>query len=375
MPKRNFLNKRLPALLYASLLLGSLTACQEDKPAPKELTAAKPALNVSIVRPQTQDWPQTLTASGNVAAWQEAIIGAELGGYRITEVLVNVGDTVKKGQVLARIAGDTVGNELAESQAAVAEAEAVLAETRANAERAQQLREKGFYSPQQGIQSQTAADTALARLNGAKARLKSAELRHAKANVTAPDDGIISARIATVGSLSENGKELFRLIRGSRLEWRAEITANEIPRLKSGLAATLTAADGQNVTGKIRAIAPTVDAQTRNGLVYVDLPMEAIKNFSAGMFARGEFQLERSTALTLPQSAVLLREGFAYVFRIESEQNGLAKVAQTKINTGRRNGELIEVSGIDASANIVATGGGFLADGDSVKIVAVDKQP
>jgi len=212
-------------------------------------------------------------------------------------------------------------------------------------------------------------------LNGAKARLKSAQLRNAKAGVTAPDDGIISARIATVGSLSENGKELFRLIRGSRLEWRAEVTANEIPRLKNGLPATLTAADGQNITGKVRAVAPTVDAQTRNGLIYVDLPAEAIKHFSAGMFARGEFQLERSAALTLPQSAVLLREGFAYVFRIENEQDGLAKVAQTKITTGRRNGDLIEVSGIDAAAKIVATGGGFLADGDTVKIVAVDKQP
>jgi multidrug efflux pump subunit AcrA (membrane-fusion protein) len=137
----------------------------------------------------------------------------------------------------------------------------------------------------------------------------------------------------------------------------------------------LTAADGQSITGKVRAIAPTVDMQTRNGLVYVDLPGEAIKHFSAGMFARGEFQLAGSTALTLPQSAIVLREGFAYVFRIESEKEELAKIAQTKISTGRRNGDLIEVSGIDATTKIVASGAGFLADGDTVKIVAVDKQP
>ena len=144
----------------------------------------------------------------------------------------NVGDRVRKGDVLARIASDTVDSELAETRATVAEAEATLAEAGANNERARQLRDKGFYSPQQGIQSQTAADTALARLNAARARLHSAELRRARAVVLAPDDGIISARSATVGSLTQPDQELFRLIRGGRLEWRAEVTAAELAHFK-----------------------------------------------------------------------------------------------------------------------------------------------
>ena len=363
------MNKNTVVLLATLAGLG-LAGCKDKAPAAAESQPAKPALTVTVAAPQQVDWPQTLSASGNVAAWQEAIIGPEISNYRITEVLVNVGDTVGKGQVLARIASDAVDSELAEARAAVAEAEATLAEARANNERARQLREKGFYSPQQGIQSQTAAETALARLNAAKARRQSAELRRSKANVVAPDDGIISARKATVGSLTENGQELFRLIRGGRLEWRAEVTSGELGRLKAGQPVRLESPNGSAITGNIRAVAPTVDPQTRNGLVYVDLPPEAGKTLSAGMFTRGEFALGARPALTLPQSAVLLREGFAYVFRIENAADGNARVVQTKVGTGRRAGERIEVSGLDAGARVVASGAAFLADGDTVRVVA-----
>jgi HlyD family secretion protein len=349
-------------ILWLLTGLALLTSCSEatkDSAVP----AAKPALTVTTTTPQLVDWPQILKASGNIAAWQEAVIGAEISNYRITEVRVNVGDVVKQGQVLAHIAPETVESEVAEMRASVAEAGATLAEARANHERAQQLTAKGFYSEQQNTQTQTAADTALARLNAAKARLQTAELKRAKAIVLAPDDGIISARSATVGTLTQPGQELFRLIRGGRLEWRAEVTAAELTRLQPGQAATLTSPNGEAVTGVVRAIAPTVDPQTRNALVYVDLPATT-RGVSAGMFARGEFALGRSPALTLPQSAVLLREGFAYVFRLSGD-----KVTQVKVTTGRRNGALIEVAGLDAKDQVVASGVGFLADGDTVRIM------
>ncbi len=362
-------------LYFLSFIATLLTACGEASrevvaPATDTKVAAKPALTVTTTTPQLRDWPQTLQASGNIAAWQEAVIGAEISNYRITEVHANVGDVVKKGQVLARIAPETVESEVVEMRATVAEAAATLAEAKANHERARQLTEKGFYSAQQNTQTRTAADTALARLDAARARLQTAELRRSKATVLASDDGIISARSATVGTLAQPGQELFRLIRGGRLEWRAEVTAAELARLKPGQAATLESPNGESVPGVVRVVAPTVDPQTRNALVYVDLPAPsttsatAAGRVSAGMFARGEFRLGQSPALTLPQSAVLLREGFAYVFRVEGD-----KVAQTKIATGRRNGEHVEVVGLDAKTRVVASGVGFLADGDTVRIV------
>jgi RND family efflux transporter MFP subunit len=349
-----------------------LAACGDTH---KEAVAppAKAALTVTTTTPQLLDWPQILKASGNIAAWQEAVIGPEISNYRITEVRANVGDSVKQGQVLARIAPDTVESEAVEMRASVAEAEATLAEARANHTRARQLTEKGFYSAQQNTQTQTAADTALARLNAAKARLQSAELKRSKASVLAPDDGIISARSATVGTLTQPGQELFRLIRGGRLEWRAEVTAASITRVKPGQPVTLIGPNGDAVAGEVRAVAPTVDPQTLNALVYVDLPAEANASLSAGMFARGEFRLGQQPALTLPQSAVLLREGFTYVFRVAGD-----KVTLSKITTGRRSGERIEIiddSGLDDKSQVVAGGVGFLADGDTVRIVPAPSAP
>lgn len=359
----------LAALVVAGVMFVALrpeTTKPEESAKP---AAARPALTVGLTSPQTLDWPQVLAANGNVVAWQEAVIGPEIANYRITEIRVQVGDVVKKGQVLARIANDTVASELAEVRAAVAELEASAGEAKANAERARELREKGFYSSQLNTQYQTALHTAQARLAAGHARLQSAQLKLDKTGVLAPDDGVISARTAAVGSLTQSGQELFRLIRGGRLEWRAEVPSADLARVKPGAAAVLTAPGGETVTGVVRAVAPSIDPQTRNGLVYVDLP--ASPAIRAGMFARGEFELGRAPALTLPQTAIVLREGFATLFRLEGED----RVAQAKVTLGRRKGDRVEVvSGLQAGMRVVESGAGFLADGDAVKI-ASDAKP
>ena len=191
----------------------------------------------------------------------------------------------------------------------------------------------------------------------------------------APDDGIISARNATVGSLTQTGEELFRLIRGGRLEWRAEVTAGELARLQPGQPVKLESPNGIAVSGIVRAVAPTVDPQTRNGIVYVNLPPEAGKALSAGMFARGEFELGQRPALTLPQSAVLLREGFAYVFRVERGRTTRPRSSRPRLAPGAATASALEVTGLDAGARVVASGVGFLADGDTVRIVAAQPPP
>jgi len=334
--------------------------------APKTGTPARPALTVTLIRPKTEDWPRTLAAQGNIAAWQEAVVGAELSGFRVTEVLVNVGDRVRKGQALARVSAETIATDVAQARAVVAEAEAVLTEAKANAARSRDLAAKGFVSPQAATQTATAEQTAAARLAATQARLKAEEVRLAQTHVLAPDDGTISARAATVGSLAQPGQELFRLIRGNRLEWRAEVMAGELGRLAPGMPAIVQLPTGGEVRGTLRTIAPTVDPQTRNAIVYVDLPVAEPSPARAGMFARGEFDLGRTTALSLPQGAVVQRDGFAYAFRLE----GGNRVARIKIGVGRRVGDRIEVTeGLAADAQVVAAGTGFLADGDVVRVV------
>lgn len=373
------LRRARPLVAVVAVLIGAVavwavrqSAESAPPPAPTSPTAAaaaaKPALTVNLTSAQRVDWPRRLTANGSIAAWQEAVIGAEISNYRLTEVNVNVGDIVKKGQLLARISSDNVSAELAQTRAALAESKATLAEATANADRARRLQSSGALSAQQINQYLTAEQTAAARVNAAQAKLQADELRLAQTRVLAPDDGIISARSATAGSLAQPGQELFRLIRGGRLEWRAEVTEAELSRLKPGTGATLTTPNGVQVRGRVRMVGPTVDPLTRNGLVYVDLPVTAAgAAVRAGMFARGEFELGQTPALTLPQSAVVLREGFAYVFRLDGED----RVAQTKISVGRRSGDRIEITGgLDAQARVVASGAGFLADGDIVRIAA-----
>jgi RND family efflux transporter MFP subunit len=339
---------------------------ESGKPAAKG-DAPKPALSVTAVSPQPAEWPQTLAANGNIAAWQEATISAEVSGHRLTEVLANVGDRVKKGQVLARVDDDTISAELAQSRAALAEAQAMAAEATANADRARQMGPLGAFTKQQITQYLTTEKTAASRVVAARAKVQADELRLAHTRVVAPDDGVISARAATVGAVAQPGQELFRLIRGGRLEWRAEVTAAELGRIFPGLAAHIVppgSAPGTRIEGRVRMVAPTVDPQTRNAIVYVDLPSDGAAR--AGMYARGEFQLGTGSALTLPQSAVLLRDGFAYVHLIGPE----SKVTQVKVSTGRRSGDRVEITGgIDANARVVASGGAFIADGDTVRVV------
>ena len=335
-----------------------------EKPDNAETTEQKAALTVTIAQPEQQNWKQTFTANGNIAAWQEVVIGSELSGQRLTRVNVNVGDEVKRGQVLAEINSDTIRADLAAAKASYAEAQAVLADAVTNNKRIQQLRNTGAISAQELTQYQTSQATAQARLDASRAQIESNQLRLAQTQVISPDNGVISARTATVGSLAQTGQELFRLIRDHRLEWRAEVTTSDLYKLKQGMNARIFSPDPAQpaITGKVRIIAPVIDPQTRYGLVYVDLP--ATQAFRMGMFVKGEFDLGEKPALTIPQTALLLRDGFAYVF-IVGKNN---RVAQQKVTVGRRLADRVEILDLPANVKLVAAGTGFLADGDLVTV-------
>ncbi|MCH7313429.1 efflux RND transporter periplasmic adaptor subunit [Acinetobacter sp. ANC 3882] len=337
---------------------------EADKAKNAETTTQKAALTVTVVSPQQQNWEQTFTANGNIAAWQEVVIGSELSGQRLTRVNVNVGDEVRRGQVLAEINSETIRADLAAAKASYAEAQAVLADAITNNKRIQQLKNTGAISAQESTQYQTSQATAQARLDAAKAQIESNQLRLAQTQVVSPDNGVISARTATVGSLAQTGQELFRLIRDHRLEWRAEVTTSDLYKLKQGMTAHIISPDPAQpaVTGKVRMIAPVIDPQTRYGLVYVDIPTtQAVR---MGMFVKGEFDLGQKLALTVPQTALLLRDGFSYVF-IVNDKN---RVTQQKVNVGRRLGDRVELLNLPANVKVVSSGTGFLTDGDLVSI-------
>ncbi|MGG7606528.1 efflux RND transporter periplasmic adaptor subunit [Massilia sp. BKSP1R2A-1] len=347
-----------------ALAIPERASAKDEKPA-----APTPALTVTTGLPSTASLPVGLTANGSVAAWQEAVIGSESNGLRLSEVRVNVGDVVKKGETLAVFASDTVRADVEQARAVLQEAQANAAAAKADADRARNLKSSGALSEQQVTQYLTTEATARARVASARATLEQQQLRLRYATVVAPDSGIISARSATVGAVIGPGTEMFRMIRQGRLEWRAEVTSNDLGRIKPGMRAQVRAASGVEISGKVRTVAPTVDPQTRLALVYVDLPpsMSANAPLKAGMFASGRFEFGATNALTVPQQAVAVRDGFSYVFRLNRD----SRVSQLKVTTGRRLGDRVEiVGGLAADAPIVISGAGFLNDGDLVRNVA-----
>jgi RND family efflux transporter MFP subunit len=336
--------------------------------------AAKPVLTVTTTRVQKSTLPLNLQANGNVAAWQEASVAAEVGGLRITDILVNVGDVVQAGQVLAQLSVESVQADVAIARAQLAEAQAGSLDAGMNADRARALQNDTALSAQQISQMLNAEQMAKARLEAAKAGLDSQLLRLKHSQILAPDSGTIIARNAALGAVVAPGGELFRLVRKSRLEWRAEVTAAEFSRIAPGAGVRVTAPGGGQWQGRVRMLAPTVDPQSRVGLVYVDLLGPLEKNatlLKPGMYAPGEFVLGQTAALTVAQQAVVVRDGFSYCFRVQAD----GRVTQTRVNTGRRAnsaaGPVIEVlDGLEFDALVVASGAGFLRDGDTVKVAA-----
>jgi RND family efflux transporter MFP subunit len=351
---------------------GGTAHAQATATANASAAAAKPSLTVTATTPVLQNMVQHLQANGSLAAWQEAVVGAEANGLKITEVRVNVGDKVRRGDVLAVLQADTLRAELAQAEATLAEATASAQEAKAQAERARSLQQQGFFSNAQLSQTLAAEASAAARVQSARAMVQLQSVRLAQTQVRAPDAGVISARQATVGSVVGAGAELFRLIRQSRIEWRAEVTAAEVGRIQVGAPVQVKAASGQVLQGKVRMVAPSVDAQTRNALVYVDLPAQ-VGSARAGMYAQGDIALGQSQALTVPQTAVVVRDGFSFVYAIGADQ----KVSQLKVQTGRQSAQRVEVtSGLKTDVRVVASGGAFLNHGDTVRVVdAVASKP
>ncbi|MDP9142663.1 MAG: efflux RND transporter periplasmic adaptor subunit [Pseudomonadota bacterium] len=339
-----------------------LSACSAQT---ADATAQRPVMTVEVVSLSGNSWPDTLVASGEVAPWQEASVGTEIVGVRLEEVLVDVGDVVRKNQLLARYSEDSLRAELAQLDAQVAEAAANLANAKADAVRADSLEATSAISRQAIFQYRTQAAVAEARLAAAKAFRDAQALRLKYARVVAPDDGVISSRSATVGAIGAVGTELFRLVRRGRLEWRAEVPAEQLAKLDTGIPAVVDLNGGASVNGTLRLRSPTVDAATRNGIAYVDLPADS--GLAAGMYVTGRFIHSERNALSVPESAIVLRDGNQYLMKVGADD----RIQEIKVRTGRRQNDAIEVlSEIAPTDRFVKSGGAFISHGDLVKVTA-----
>lgn len=351
---------RLPALVGALLI----AACSET-----ETTEPSASLTVSLAAPQERTVVRDVVASGAIAAWEETAVGAELSGLRVASVEVEVGSEVVKGDVLLRLDARTMEAQLAQSEASVTEAQTNLETARRKARRIRQLADEKLVSLQDAEEAEAARDNAQARLNTATASRNSAKVQRDFTIVRAPVDGVISARSIQPGQVVAAGTELLKLIRDGRLEWRAELPESDLLRVAVGATVQVQSPTG-DITGTVRRVSPALDAHTRTGTIFADLPEPG--RLRAGTFSQGRVVLAPSKALLVPGEAVVRRDGRTYVFTIGADN----RVHQQAVEVGSSFDADIEVrSGLEARERVVARGAGFLGDGDLVKVVDVASMP
>ena len=349
-------------LLAASGVLAlafALAGCGGD-----DVPEAAPSLTVSLAAPQLREVTREVVASGAVAAWEEVSVGVELSGLRVAAVEVEVGSVVAAGDVLLRVDDRTLASQLAQSDAQVREAQTNLETARRKAARIRELADSQMVALQDAEEAEAARANAEARLNTAIASRDAARVQRDFTVVRAPVAGVVSARSVQPGQVVGAGTELLRLIRDGRLEWRAELAEGDLLRVDAGTPVRVEAPGSGMVEGTVRTVSPGLDAQSRTGTVYVDLPEPGA--LRAGMFAQGRLALGRAQALLIPGDAVVRRDGRAYVFTVDDE----GRVRERGVATGGAHGDLVEIrDGLAQDDRVVARGAGFLGDGDLVRVV------
>lgn len=361
---------RLPnRLLFLCLLSLACVSCGKQ-PAPADAAAGAAgasAMAVTLVPAQSRTIERSLVASGPVTAWEEMQLGVELSGLRVTALHADVGQQVRKGQVLLEIDHRTLDSDLRQAQAGYVEAAAGVRLAQVNLGRGQALAKSQLISASALDELGAALVQAQAREATTRAQRDGVQLRRDFATLRAPADGIVSKRLVQPGQVLTPGAELLRLIRDGRLEWRPELPEAELSRIALGAAATVRDSAGTAVTGRVRALSPGVDSSTRTGTVYVELPDPG--PLKAGAFVEGRIVTSASPALMVPAASVVMRDGYAYVFTVDGE--GVVK--RLRVRTGASDGDQVEIlDGLAPAQQVVATGAGFLGDGDIVRVVSAN---
>jgi HlyD family secretion protein len=377
-----------PRLLQKVLIIAitgaalAITGCNRNKPAeaaagnkPAAAQEANPGANpggadrpgtssmtITTTQVKSEDIVRSVPATGSIYPWQEVIIGAEVGGYRVAEVLVDVGTRVAKGQPLVRLSGDMLKADLDSKRAALRSAEASEVNAAAALRRGEQVQNSGALSAADLDKLRADHIAAQARVETARVDVSTSELRSRYGTVTAPDSGVVTSRTVSVGQIAQAGAEMLRMLRQNRVEWRAEVPEAQLSRIKVGQSATVMAVDGTTLKGRVRAVAPTVQTNNRTGLVYVDILGEGAR---PGMFARGQIDVGKGAALLLPVASVVMQDGYSYVFVLK----GASTVERRRVQqVGVRGNDMEIADGVAAGDVIAVKGAGFLKDGDTVAV-------
>ena len=333
---------------------------------PHNLTAEQPSIPlVSVTSVAVSAAPTIVAITGTISARYDIPIGVEGDGGRVSKVLVEAGDHVKRGQVLARLDVAVLAPQVVSLEASLEQSRAEADLAKAEYRRAEGVSASGALSAEETQRRKSAAITADAKVRVAAAQLAESRARLGRAEVRAPTDGMILTRSVEVGQMSTpGGAPLFRLSEGGEVELRGQVAEQDLPLLKLGQKASvrLTGVDTA-YEGEIRLLGAVIDPQTRLGSVRVALKAEP--NLRPGAFARADVVVSRAERAILPQTAVLTDDKGTYVMIV----NAQGKVERRAVRVaGTVSSGVLIGSGLSGSDRVVTTAGAFLQEGEPVKV-------
>ena len=373
----------LGVMLLIGVLLGKYWDNNDNQTDDKNITSDTPTesstdangaeqavLSVETVMPSQESIGNTLSAEGTISAKDVANVSAKVNGVAIESVLVEEGQRVKAGQVLAIFDTDAVEQQVLQAEADVAEAEATLANASADAARVLPLLDIDAISKQEADRYRTSELRAKASLQASKARLSNQRLNLDNANVVAPVSGVISGKMAEVGMVA-GGEPLFTIIKNGVLEWRADIDPKLIGEVSVGTPVKVSLPNKQSVMGEVSRIAPTAD-NNRQITIYASLSANTAAR--AGMYQTGEFLIGSASMQTVPNAAIVSNDGYDYVMLvtgIKTQNNKTSgRIKQQRVTLGERLGDSVAIKEpLPSESRVVKQGGSFLNDGDLVRIV------
>jgi HlyD family secretion protein len=387
----------LGGLLIANVALAAAPAAAQPAAPPSgsaPAPSAQAAQNqvVTVTPAHYASFTDSVMVTGSLAPREEVLVGPEIDGLRIVELLAQEGDEVQKGQVLARLSKDLIEAQLAQNSAKlvranasieqarlmITETEALATQAAADFDRANKLRRTGVSSIATFDQRQAAARTSKVKVASAKRGLTLAEAEKAQleaqrqeltikleqTEIKAPADGLISRRAARLGAqASSAGDPLFRIIAKGEIELDGEVAEAHLPKLAQGMPADVSISGLGERTGRIRLIMPEVEKSTRLGRVRIFLGADPALHI--GGFARAVIETSSVKGLAVPAGAVLYGPEGPAVQVVKKD-----RVETRLVRTGLAAGDAVEIrSGLTEGEMVVARAGAFLRDGDAVRPV------
>ncbi len=395
-PRQLPFHSGLLGLALIACLAGGAAFAEEAASTGKLAQKAKPPA-VTVTEAKKISFVDNVLVTGSLVPREEVLVGPEIDGYRLTELLAEEGDHVQKGQVLARLSREILEAQLAQNSASlsktqaaedqvrnqITESEATLRQVQDAFNRVKPLRESGVASQATFDDRDAAFRTARARLAAQKEGLKFAEaeqtlmraqrqeleIKLSRTDIRAPADGVISRRTARMGSVSSSTAEpLFRIIKDGEIELDAEVPEFYMTKLKAGQRARVELEGVDEHSATVRLVSQEVNASSRLGRVRIFLGDAS--DLRIGMFAKAMIDAGQRDAIGVPSTAVLYQNDSATVLAVLD-----GKVRERTVKPGLLSGDSVEIKeGLKEGEVVVMRAGSLLRSGDIISPQFDDKQ-